>query len=68
MKLTNHLQIVPRSRKRRLYIHSPIRLHGVVLNELSKETSLPIDSIEERNKMVMNAEGEVQKEAILACV
>jgi hypothetical protein len=32
VKLTTHLQLVPRSRKVGLYIHSPIRLHSVVLN------------------------------------
>jgi hypothetical protein len=32
VRLTIHLQLVPRSRKCELYIHSPIRLHGVVLN------------------------------------
>jgi hypothetical protein len=36
-----HLQLVPRSRKVDLYIHSPIRLHGVVLYYLSTGTNLP---------------------------
>jgi hypothetical protein len=32
MKLTTHLQLVPRSRIRDLYIYSPMGLHGVVFN------------------------------------
>jgi hypothetical protein len=32
MELTAHLHLVPRSRMAELYFHSPIRLHGVVLN------------------------------------
>jgi hypothetical protein len=32
MKLTTHLHLVPRSRMVELYLHSPICLHGVVLN------------------------------------
>jgi hypothetical protein len=32
VKLTTHLQIVPRSRNVYLYNHFPIRLHGAVLN------------------------------------
>jgi hypothetical protein len=32
VKLTTHLQLVPRSRKCGLYINSPICLHGIVLN------------------------------------
>jgi hypothetical protein len=39
--LTTHLQLVTRSRKVDLYIHSLIRLHGVVLNSLSTKTNLP---------------------------
>jgi hypothetical protein len=33
VKLTTLLRLVPRSRMVELYLHSPIRLHGVVLNE-----------------------------------
>jgi hypothetical protein len=32
VKLLIHLHLVPRSRMVELYLHSPIRLHGVVLN------------------------------------
>jgi hypothetical protein len=32
VKLTTHLHLVPRSRMVELYLHSPIRLHGVVIN------------------------------------
>jgi hypothetical protein len=32
VKLTTHLELVPRSKNVDLYVHSPIRLHGVVLN------------------------------------
>jgi hypothetical protein len=32
MKLTTHLCLVPRSRMAELYLHSPICLHGIVLN------------------------------------
>jgi hypothetical protein len=35
IKLTTYLHLVPRSRKVELYLHSPICLHGIVLNELS---------------------------------
>jgi hypothetical protein len=35
MKLTTHLQLVPRSRMVDLFLHSLIRLHDVVLNKLS---------------------------------
>jgi hypothetical protein len=31
-KLTTHLLLVPRSRMVELYLHSLIRLHGIVLN------------------------------------
>jgi hypothetical protein len=31
VKLTTHLQLMPWSRNMCLYVHSPIRLHGVVL-------------------------------------
>jgi hypothetical protein len=40
LKLTTHLQLVPTSRISK-YIHSPIRLHAVVLNKLSTGTTLP---------------------------
>jgi hypothetical protein len=36
VKLTTHLQLVQRSRKCDPYIHSPIHLHGIVLNSLIK--------------------------------
>jgi hypothetical protein len=40
-ELILHLQLVPRSRKcGSIYIHSPIRLHGVVLNYLNTGTTL----------------------------
>jgi hypothetical protein len=32
MKLTIHLHLLPWSRMVELYLHSPIRLHGVMLN------------------------------------
>jgi hypothetical protein len=32
VKLTSHFHLVPRSRIVELYLHSPIRLYGVVLN------------------------------------
>jgi hypothetical protein len=32
VKLTTHLHLVPRSRMMELYINSPIRLHGIMLN------------------------------------
>jgi hypothetical protein len=31
-KLTTHLHLVPKLRNMELYLHSPIGLHGVVLN------------------------------------
>jgi hypothetical protein len=42
VKVTNHLQIVSRSRKRRSVNPLPIRLHGVVLNYFSTRTNLPL--------------------------
>jgi hypothetical protein len=39
VKLTTHLQPVPGSRKRGSILHSPIRLHGVVLDYLSSGTT-----------------------------
>jgi hypothetical protein len=41
VKLTTHLHLVPRSRKVEPYLHSPTRLHGIVLNP-SKTESLYI--------------------------
>jgi hypothetical protein len=41
MKLTTHLQLVPRSRKYGSIHPLPLRLHGVVFNYLSKGTTLP---------------------------
>jgi hypothetical protein len=32
VKLTIHLYLLPRSRMMELYLHSPVRLHGTVLN------------------------------------
>jgi hypothetical protein len=40
VKLTTHLHLVPRSIKVELWLHSPIRLHGVVLHKLSTRTTL----------------------------
>jgi hypothetical protein len=48
--MTTHLQLVGRSRIRDLYIHSPIRLHGVVLNQLSAGTTLPLRQLRLRYK------------------
>jgi hypothetical protein len=42
MKLTIHTQLVQRSRKRGLYIHSPICLHGTKLSWLSTERALAL--------------------------
>jgi hypothetical protein len=42
VKLTTHIYLVPRSGIIKLYLHSPIRLHDVVLNELSAGTILPL--------------------------
>jgi hypothetical protein len=41
VKLT-HLHLVLRSRMMELYLHSHTRLYGVVLNELSTGTDLPL--------------------------
>lgn len=40
MKLAIHFHPVPKSRMVEIYLHSPIRLHGVVLNEISIWTTL----------------------------
>jgi hypothetical protein len=42
VNLTAHLCLVPRARTVRLYLHSPTRLHSVVLNYSSTETVLPL--------------------------
>jgi hypothetical protein len=42
VKLTTHLQPVPRSRNHGTVHPFPIHLHGVLLNGLSKGTSLPL--------------------------
>jgi hypothetical protein len=39
VKLTTHLYPVPMSRMVERYLHSPIRLHGMMINELSTETT-----------------------------
>jgi hypothetical protein len=36
VKLTTHLHLVPRSRMVELYVHSSIRLHGIVLQYIIK--------------------------------
>jgi hypothetical protein len=41
MKLTTHFHLEPRLRKVELHLRSPIRLHGVVLKQLSIGTTLP---------------------------
>jgi hypothetical protein len=43
MKITTHLQLVPRSRIHGSIhrLHSPIHLHGIVLNQLCTWTNLP---------------------------
>jgi hypothetical protein len=40
--------LVPRSRTAERYLHSPIRLHGMVLNELSIEDILLLPGIKVR--------------------
>jgi hypothetical protein len=40
MKLAIHHQLVPRTKKCGSCIHSPVRLHGVVFNQLSRGTLL----------------------------
>jgi hypothetical protein len=42
VRLTTHFHIVPRSSMVELYLRSPIRLHGAVLNYLSTGTILPL--------------------------
>jgi hypothetical protein len=41
LKLTTHLHLVPRSGMVELYFHSPLHLHGLLLNWLSTGTALP---------------------------
>jgi hypothetical protein len=41
VKLTTRPRPLPRSRIVELYLHSPERLHGVVLNYLSRVTTSP---------------------------
>jgi hypothetical protein len=40
VKLTTNLQLVPRSRIVELYLHTPIRVHGIMLNLLRTGTTL----------------------------
>jgi hypothetical protein len=40
VKLSNHLHLATSSRVMELYFHSPLRLHGVVFNQLSTGTTL----------------------------
>jgi hypothetical protein len=42
VEITTYHHIVPRSRMVELYLHSPIRLHDVVLNQLSTGATLPL--------------------------
>jgi hypothetical protein len=42
VKVTTHFHLVPRSKMVELYLHSPIHLHGVVLNQLSTGTTLAL--------------------------
>jgi hypothetical protein len=40
VKMITHLQLIPRSRLVEVNLHSPIHLHGVILNNLSTGTTL----------------------------
>jgi hypothetical protein len=40
VKLNTHVHLEPRLRMVELYLHSPIRLHSMVLNELDTDTNL----------------------------
>jgi hypothetical protein len=40
MGMITHLYLVPKPKMVELYLHSPVRLHGIVLNQLSKGTTL----------------------------
>jgi hypothetical protein len=40
-ELTTHVHLQPTSRMMQLYFHSPIRIHGIVLNYSSTGTTLP---------------------------
>jgi hypothetical protein len=42
VKLTTYRQLVPSQENLDLYVHSPIHLHGVVLNLLCTGTTLPL--------------------------
>jgi hypothetical protein len=41
LKLTTYLHLVPISRVVELYLHSTVRLHDVMLDELNTGTTLP---------------------------
>jgi hypothetical protein len=45
MEATIHLHLMPRLRTVELHLHSPISLHGVVLNSLSIGTILPFFNV-----------------------
>jgi hypothetical protein len=36
VKLTSHLHLASKARKVDLYLHSPVRLHGIVFNYITK--------------------------------
>jgi hypothetical protein len=48
VKLTTHLQLVPRQENMNLSIHSSIHLHGVVLNYLNTRINLLFSQEEKR--------------------
>jgi hypothetical protein len=51
VKLTTHLHLLPRSRKVELYLHSPIRLHGIVLKLIKHRDNLK--NLIQQNIMVL---------------
>jgi hypothetical protein len=57
MKLIIYFHLVARSRMVELYLCSSTHLHGVLLNELSTETTLPLTILAYTNllKLLLNA-------------
>jgi hypothetical protein len=55
VKLTTHLHLVPRSRMMELHLHSPIRLHGILLNYLIRRMTLPFTTLMHPNRVLYDS-------------
>jgi hypothetical protein len=69
VKLTIYLHLVLSSEMVELYRHSPIRLHGVVLNESSTGMALPLSifNTHSGHKPKVWENGDADEEIVLIC-